>query len=318
MRSPIRSASGLAVRATPRSAGMALRASRQPAAPRRIPPRRHQFSPTRPPAVEEGAWRPPRLPPEPGDPWRGRGSSSGRCGNAGDHGPGAPGSRGGVRHRPHAAAPPGGRTTDPGTRAWRGGRRGAGGGRERVAAHRQRAVLDCRRRLDMDGHHAAWVRAGSVKGVFFLDARHGWVVRARPAAGGRARLRPAPPPTAAGRGPPPRWTSRAGSTPTPNPRTSTSPTRGTAGSRPTSPRSAVPGWGPVPHNRRRGQLTASADTHQRPGRLHGPRTGWLVCDGQPGTRPAEQFYVTADGGRGWRPRTPHPAGRVPARPGPPT
>lgn len=29
----------------------------------------------------------------------------------------------------------------------------------------------------------------------------------------------------------------------------------------------------------------------------GPQTGWLACDCQPGTRPAGQFYVTADGSR---------------------
>jgi len=33
------------------------------------------------------------------------------------------------------------------------------------------------------------------------------------------------------------------------------------------------------------------------------RTGWLVCDGQPGTRPVDRFYVTTDGGQSWHPET---------------
>jgi photosystem II stability/assembly factor-like uncharacterized protein len=148
------------------------------------------------------------------------------------------------------------------------------------------------------------VGARSVKGVFFLDPRHGWVAWAKPAPGGRARLE-------------------------------ISATTNGGGSWSTSPLGA-PSWlfavaepayldfTDIRHGWVAADVTQTAlspigvlfrtsDGGARwqqlpmptsgPAAFTSPQTGWLICDGQPGTRPAERFYVTADGGQAWHAET---------------
>jgi len=150
------------------------------------------------------------------------------------------------------------------------------------------------------------VRARSVKGVFFLDPRHGWVVWAKPAPASRARLEISA-------------TTDGGISWSTSPLAAPGPLFADTAAEPayidfTDPRH---GWVAVDVTQTAlspaGVLFRTTDGGARwqqlptptsgPVAFTGPQTGWLVCDGQPGTRPAEQFYVTTDGGQAWHAKT---------------
>jgi photosystem II stability/assembly factor-like uncharacterized protein len=152
------------------------------------------------------------------------------------------------------------------------------------------------------------VRPRSVKGVFFLDPHHGWVAWAKPATGGRAGLEVSA--TADGgrswsTSPlgKPAWQFAAGE---PAYIGFTDPRHGWVAAdvtqTPLSPAGVLfrtsdggASWQQLP-------MPVSG-----PVAFTSPRTGWLVCDCQPGIRPAERFYVTADGGRSWQAETVTPS-----------
>jgi hypothetical protein len=149
------------------------------------------------------------------------------------------------------------------------------------------------------------VPARSVRGVFFLDPRRGWLVWAKPAPGGRARLEISAT-TNSGRS----W--------------STSRLVGPPSWQFTVAEPAYLDFTDIRHGwvaadvtqtplTPAGVLFRTTDGGARwrqlpmptggPAAFTSPQTGWAVCDCQPGTRPAERFYVTADGGQAWHPET---------------
>ena len=150
------------------------------------------------------------------------------------------------------------------------------------------------------------VPARLVKGVFFLDRRHGWVAWAKPVPGGRALLEIS---STADRGR--SWSASPLGRPSglfadtltePAYIDFTDPQHGWVTAditlTPLSPLGVLfrttdggASWRQLP-------IPVSG-----PVAFTGPRTGWLVCDCQPGTRRAERFYVTSDGGRAWHAQT---------------
>jgi photosystem II stability/assembly factor-like uncharacterized protein len=148
------------------------------------------------------------------------------------------------------------------------------------------------------------VRPSSVKGVFFLDPGHGWLVWSRPAPRGLFRLEisatvnggrswstaPLGAPSWLFTSAEPAYIAftdaRHGWVAVDVTQTATSPAGvlfRTSDGGASWQQLPMPTGGPVAFT--------------------GPQTGRLVCDCQPGIRPAEQFYVTADGGQAWHAET---------------